>query len=694
MSARKTQYITSALFALGLIGVQVWAIVRRHGLLGLHPRTDVMQQQIVNQLGGDPALQMSLLGFVLLVVASHLALACGAVVIYRLAADVVLRGRRDSLILCFGFVAGAALLAMFANRWLFPLSTAFADIDLLMVQPLSPLLMAILVAVAASSLVCALYAGWKAATKPALLGGLAVMIMALLAIKHVSSPASPMGATERSPDVIILGVDSLRPDYLSTYGQMPAGLAPSIDSALQTSVALADARTPLARTFVSYQSLLTGKNPIHHGARFNLYPRSEFTSSDTLAWRLKAKGYHTVLAMDESRFANFDASFGFDTVVVPSVGALDFLVGGTFDFFATNLVIALVTPTAWMSPIQGNRAAFRSYRVDDHPKRLHRALGKLSQRTPLLLVSHLCLPHWPYLPGTGVDSRGLSWVKTVPGYEQSPEQYLRAVAAADTQFKFTIDELRRLGRLENAIVVVLSDHGEDFALERDRFRDSEHDQRLVGAHGHGSVALSPAQNHIVMGIQRYRDGKPAWTPRMMQGPASIIDVAPTIMDELGLGVSEYEGTSWLEALQQSTDLPNNRVRFFENGLRSAGVERPDIDEQAVAVEMAHLYRVTPDRRFEVRPELLAAKLGEKQRGAAVGRWGVMTDPVSSAQVDAGGCWQAVDYQHGVMRCVDFPAPEPAVAQLQKEVCRYYASDVGFAERWCRVSGDKEDVPAN
>jgi len=149
----------------------------------------------------------------------------------------------------------------------------------------------------------------------------------------------------------------------------------------------------------------------------------------------------------------------------------------------------------------------------------------------------------------------------------------------------------------------------------------------------------------------------------------------------------YEGISWLPVLRGARDLPQERVRFFENGLRAAGVERAHIDEAAVASEMSYLYRVTSDDRFEIRPELLPEKLAEKQRGATLGKWGVMTDPAGKHGLGAANCWQAVDYERRTMACVEFPAAQPEVARLQADVCRYYASDDGFGERWCRNQGD-------
>lgn len=672
------QYVAAAFMGLILLGQQVHQIADRFGNEGLHARTDLMQQ-FATELLEERGFAAKITLFVLFAIGSHLLLTVGGMWVYRRACSQLLPKRRDAFWRSLLFVSVVVLLAMFANRWLYPQSASFVDAELLMIQWLSPLLVGACIAVVAIAVLSALYSLLRSRRNLFAAGSLVALAVCLGAWGWNGGVRE--GMDENRPDVIILGVDSLRPDYLASYGEFPGGLAPAIEQTLAGSVVMDDVRTPLARTFVSYSSTLTGMNPLKHGARFNLYPRSEFSRDQNLAWDLKRQGYFTMLAMDESRFANFDQSFGFDRTVVPTVGGLDFVVGGSFDFFATNLLLAALPASEPLSVVQGNRAAYRSYRTADHPARLIGELRDAPADAPLFLVSHLCLPHWPYLPGGIREDRSLDWVGKVKGYEDSQSQYLNAIRAVDGQFEALIDELRRLRRLDNAILVVMSDHGEDFAMRRDQFNDNDANQ-AVSAYGHGSFALSDVQNHVVMAIQQFRNGQPVWTHRRVAGPGSVIDVAPTIAELVGLKRDRYEGLSWLPAIRQHKDLPGNRVRFMENGLRSTGVERAHINEGQVAQEMSYLYRLTEDGRFEVRPDLLPEKLREKQRGAILGRWGVMTDPASGNAPGARHCWRVVDYERRTIACTPHPAPEPAIADLQREVCEYYREDGDFHAAWC------------
>lgn len=690
MSPRGRQYTWAFVVAVGLFGWQVWQLALRFDVVGRAPKSNVMQQQLVEQLLSMPSAMLTIAAYLCLGLVAHVALTTAGVGIYRQATTVLRRDEGESVSLCMVFLAALIVLAMMMNKRLYPLSSAFADIELLMVQPLSPVLMWGLGVMVATAM--CLTGARFVLRHPKVSLGLAGIVGAGLVTGGTVFDGGKV-VVRKDPDIILLGIDSLRPDFMPAYGSFPGGLTPVMDKALASSVIVGDARTPLARTFASYMSLLTGKNPIGHGARFNLYPRSEFDSRSTLAWVLKEKGYTTMLAMDESRFANFDSTFGFDTTIAPKVGALDFVIGGSFDLLGTNLLFTVLPASEMLSHVQGNRAAYRSYLDSDHPEKVVRALRGVDESKPLFLVSHLCLPHWPYVSGGVHDDREFGSVLGTSQFADSPTQYLRALAHVDQQFAEIFEELRREGRLSNAVVVVMSDHGEDFALQRDRLKDVDPDGggRELRFYGHGSFALSDAQNHVVMGIQRFKDGQPVWKPRTMAGAASIIDVAPTLADLASDGwKSDYEGISWKPALDSGANLPSDRLRFFENGLRSTGVEQAKIDEREVAGEMAYLYDIRPDLRFEIKPSLLPSKLAEKQRGVLRGSIGVMTDPVVGTLHMAGDCWRVIDYANKTMQCVPYPAPTAAVAELQKEVCRYYRADGGFSKRWCKTA--TADIP--
>ncbi len=160
----------------------------------------------------------------------------------------------------------------------------------------------------------------------------------------------------------------------------------------------------------------------------NLLPRELIREGRTLPALLRDKGYRTVYAIDETRFSNVDASYGFDTAVTPPIGGSDFVLTWFSDTPLSNVVMN-TRLGALLFPFQhANRAAFVTYDPDSFVRRVDRALDT---RQPLFLALHLTLPHWPFewadsaLPNRGGGATyeaGIRW------------KYLNAARRADQQF--------------------------------------------------------------------------------------------------------------------------------------------------------------------------------------------------------------------------------------------------------------------
>ena len=138
------------------------------------------------------------------------------------------------------------------------------------------------------------------------------------------------------PHVIVLGVDSLRLEYLRRYGGQ--GLTPNLDRFLSRADLVRDTTTPAARTFASWVAILTASPPVT-GARFNLADRRIVSANPTIADVLRGRGYHTVYSTDEVRFANIDETYGFDQAITPPIGASDFLIGTLNELPLASVVI-------------------------------------------------------------------------------------------------------------------------------------------------------------------------------------------------------------------------------------------------------------------------------------------------------------------------------------------------------------------
>ena len=166
-------------------------------------------------------------------------------------------------------------------------------------------------------------------------GGVAAVVLAGVTLPLATAGMAKNGLVATSPHVVIIGIDSLRADITGTGS---ASQTPHIDDYLAGAHRFTDTTTPLARTYGSWVSILTGRHPVATNARYNLMPRALVDDGVTLPDALQGRGYRTIYATDEVRFANIDQSFGFDQLVTPPIGASDFLLGYAGDMPLVNLI--------------------------------------------------------------------------------------------------------------------------------------------------------------------------------------------------------------------------------------------------------------------------------------------------------------------------------------------------------------------
>jgi hypothetical protein len=531
-----------------------------------------------------------------------------------------LQGRRNTLVAAwFGLVLVWILLA---NATLYPWSASGVH-SWLLLQPIIGSARAFELLTAALLGLC----GWvclKVALAfprmrralPRTLAYASLAAFALLTVQLVRA-ANPRTALQGDrPNVIIVGIDSLRPDAVGEYRGI--GLTPNVDRFLRDGAhQFTDAVTPAARTFPSWISILTGHNPRANGAREDLMPRASLASLPTLAHLLKARGYQTTFAMDEVRFSNIDESYGFDKVISPTMGVADFVLGKANDLPLPNL-LANTRLGRWLFPATyGNRGAAHVYEPRTFVEWID---AELESNGPQFVAVHLTLSHYPFFWAGGgfelFDHRG-----------DRAYEYAASVVAADRQFGELMQVFETRGLLANAIVVVLSDHGEAFGkpasdtlLRAAEARGVLGPSQRIRMMGHGASVLSPHQYNVVLALRGYGKSEFGSSARTQSAPASLIDVAPTLLDFLGPGESPgFEGLSLLGVIAGAADAEAQlakRVRFTETGFRTPLLNTADIDETALLKSAAPFFRMNPkNARFEVRDEMLPRLIADKERAA-------------------------------------------------------------------------------
>ncbi|HTQ37344.1 MAG TPA: sulfatase-like hydrolase/transferase [Steroidobacteraceae bacterium] len=425
-----------------------------------------------------------------------------------------------------------------------------------------------------------------------------------------SNGAHRSDAASRPPNIVFLGVDSLRPDFVD------AGAAPHVRAFLDGAVRMQDAVTPLARTFPSWISILTGRHPHTTGAFMNLLPPKLIHTGPTLPQILHAHGYRTYYSMDETRFANIDASYGFDRTLTSTIGGSDFVISWFADTPLSNMVMNSWLGALLFPHVHANRAAHVTY---DPNSFVRRVAGAIDTDRPVFLVSHLTLPHWPYI---WADSPGGE-----PDESRIPAQYGLAVRRADQQFGDLLAALERDGVLDNAIVVALSDHGEALGQDDDFMPDAFPGGAATAPKswkwGHGTSVFSPTQYHVVLGIRAYGAARALFpSPAVRTEPVSLVDLTPTILDLLKIDAGQdFDGMSLAPLLRGAAQTAqfDQRIRFTETEYNPQGFLTTHLTASALA-EAVKIYRLdSVTDRLLVRDNAIDSILASRQYAALLGK---------------------------------------------------------------------------
>jgi len=513
-----------------------------------------------------------------------------------------------------------------------------------------------------------------------------IALVAVLLIGTLAVTSHSATKLERKA-IIVIGVDSLRPDYLDTPISREA--FPHLLGVLDSQVRFRNTSTPLARTFASWSAILSGNNPIQNGVRFNLFPRGAFDPDQWLPKRLQRAGYTTAFATDEVRFANIDRDFGFDIIATPPIGIGDFVFGTLTDFVPLNFFRQLPISRILMPYVHGNRAAAYSYRIGEMDTSIQAMLDELPDRDPIFLVVHFCQSHWPYaLPD-------MNWDEPLPfnGDPEYPAQmqaaYLHGLRLADEQFSYLWTQLSDRGLLDDATVVLLSDHGESLGLMRDRLPpiiDTTFEP-TIGI-GHGTVAMSDSQYRVLLAIQKYRDGNPVFIPRSIDSPVSLIDVAPTILRLNGQQPSGMEGVDLSRPLltNSAQEMNADRARFRETDIRGGALNARELRPADVTAQFADTFTVTPNGRIELRSDRIEEFMTSKQRLIEVDGEMLMSDPIPN-----GHRWVRFSEKQNRRWLVDPNASDALTSDLYRQLCRHYEADRRFHQAHCTPENRHHDA---
>ena len=429
--------------------------------------------------------------------------------------------------------------------------------------------------------------------------------------------------TVQHPNIILIGVDSLRPDFISQH------TTPAMQDFLQNAVIFAEAYTPLARTFPSWGSLLTGMYPKHNGIRYDLMEQKNLALGASLPAQLRSHGYETIYAMDETRFSNMDKNFGFDQIITPPAGFNDFLLGTFNDFPLSNLVIN-TRLGHWLFPYSyANRPAYITYQPDSFLHLLQPELAK-NRSKPVFIAVHFCLPHFPYF-----------WANYSPLHStQALTHYRAAIARSDKQVGDLLRLLQQDGLLKHSIVLLLSDHGEGLELDGDRITEvskfiagamnSKHViprfyppsfdfEKVNQAAGHGTDVLGLSQYHSVLAFRFY--GVIGYPAKNIAARVSLMDIKPTLLALLHISEGPLDGHSLLPYFAGVPVVTANNDFFMESDFSPVSIRTVHPELRKVMLDGLDFFQIDPvTTHLTVKKEMGDLIISSKQYADIYGEW--------------------------------------------------------------------------
>ena len=314
------------------------------------------------------------------------------------------------------------------------------------------------------------------------------------------------------PHLVVILIDTLRADVLGAYGDH-AGLTPNLDDFARHAVRFDELLSPSSWTLPSVASLMTGLEPQTHGAgvRFGAFaPTGLAGGARTLAATLAASGLYT-MGVYHNIYVN--PAFGLQT------GFDDYL---SQEERAEVLVDSALERLRRTTP---NRRVFLYLHLFD----AHTPYDPLPPECPQV-ARHFAADYHGSLACYG-DRRPEQPLPAAADRQWMYGLYRAEVAYTDRQVGRFLSGLRRLGIADNTVVAIVSDHGEEFwgRLERERALGYESN----ADHGH---TLYQELVHVP-GLLRI----PGQAPTVVRGPATMVDLFPTLLHLLGVNPPPNQG---------------------------------------------------------------------------------------------------------------------------------------------------------
>ena len=353
---------------------------------------------------------------------------------------------------------------------------------------------------------------------PARQAGSLFLLAALLIIISGCANTIPEPTVAPVDKVLLISIDTLRPDFLSSYNS-ELDTSPNIDRFASESTIFTDVLAHASSTARSHKSIL-----------YSLYPSVHKTSKSTVPEETLVSPLETL------------QQAGFTTTGIVGGGQLkaEFGFSKGFDEYIE------------LPPIT------RANQIEAFEKEAFRWFGE-HRDGKFFLFLHTYEPHCPYSPPEEYAAKRAGWYEgeVDPGkcgaryynkilMEDEDYRFVRDLYAAEVEYVDSalgrlFDELKRLGVYDEMMIIFTSDHGESLG---------EH--RYVGHNRPYNVQL-----RVPLIIKL-----PGVAPSRVDAPLESIDVMPTVFAAVGLEPPyDFQGVNLIPLMKGEGQVDVERVRI-------------------------------------------------------------------------------------------------------------------------------------
>lgn len=391
-----------------------------------------------------------------------------------------------------------------------------------------------------------------------------ILIATLLIFGAMSACSCQKDKPSPRPNIIFIIADTLRPDHMGCYGY-DRDTTPRLDEFARDAVVFNRAYCQIPSTLPSHMSIFTGMYPEAHGVMEEDYavdrknPEVLNPRISSFPEMLKKAGYYN-LGIVSSIWLKpvFGFRRGFD--VYKNI-KLSLTFAAKINAIAFNWLKTLIE--------EGRKPFFFFlHYYDPHSDFGMGGRNELPYYAPSPYLERFCrdpLSSIAYKEQLNVSTGNYLGALTQSGIEVAEtvrraiiDLYDAGIAYFDSQLGELFSELKKRGLYDDALIIFISDHGEEF-----------------NEHGEFIHNQTYEENIRIPLLIKFPGNK--YSGKMVNDPVETVDIMPTILDYLGIAPDSYlQGRSFLDAIRTESETgklifsrqkcpPQNRIYSLIDG---------------------------------------------------------------------------------------------------------------------------------